>query len=138
MIRATDGDKPESFRAPSTVSAIEICPVSGRRATDACRRAPGGASRGEYFARGTEPADSCLVHRGDFIRTLSAESAVSFPATVPLAPAPPAPAANAVVRGPAADSVVPAKEQQQQQTKKRGFWSRLFGVGGNDKKAQKK
>jgi penicillin-binding protein 1A len=133
MITATRGSKPEAFRAPSTVTAIEICPLSGHRATDACRRAQPDSVRGEYFARGTEPMQVCLTHRGDLIRALSAGAAVPLPS------APPVVAATSAVPGASeAIAVAAANEPAPKKEKKRGFWARLFGVGGDERKPQKK
>jgi penicillin-binding protein 1A len=134
MMKATQRDKPEAFRAPSTVTAIEICPLQGHRATDACRHAQPGSVRAEYFARGTEPLQACLMHRGDLIRTLSAEAAVPLPA------APPALAARAANgEQPAVVAAAePTEEVAPEKKKKRGFWARLFRVGGDERKNQKK
>jgi penicillin-binding protein 1A len=59
------------IKRPEGIVAVEICRVSGGRATDMCRRAPAITETGEvlegpvvvseYFRRGTEPAD-CPIH----------------------------------------------------------------------------
>jgi membrane peptidoglycan carboxypeptidase len=135
MIKATRDDKPEWFRAPSGVTSVEICPLSGRLATDACRHAHGGSLRAEYFARGTAPMDLCPMHGGEWLRVVTAGNSVALPGTPPSV-APPPPSARppvAVVTADAAPAAGPAPEK-----KKRGFWSRLFGVGGGERKNEKK
>jgi penicillin-binding protein 1A len=133
MMKATERDKAEAFRVPSTITAVEICPLSGHRATDACRHAQPDAVRSEYFPRGTEPIQVCLQHRGDVFRALAAEGAVPLPAAPPVVAAAAATAdePDAIADSPVDDSA-PAKK------KKRGFWARLFGVGGDDRKDEKK
>jgi penicillin-binding protein 1A len=134
MMAATRRDKPEAFRAPSTVTSVAICPVSGHRATDACRHAQPDAVRAEYFARGTEPIQVCLVHRGNLFRALAAGSAVPLPS------APPVVAAAAPVDQPEAAVAAAATEEDAEpaKKKKRGFWARLFGVGSDARKNEKK
>ena len=130
MMDATRGDKPERFRAPSTVKAVEVCRTSGRLVTDSCRRADGGMAFTEYFARGTEPADFCVLHRSDGLRALftmrTPEVVLPSPSAAVArarneSPAPP-PASHAAA-APPPQPEAPAK-------KKRGFWGKLFGKGG--------
>jgi penicillin-binding protein 1A len=122
MMAATRGDRGEPFRVPSTVTGVEVCRVTGRLATDACRQAPDGMVYTEYFASGTQPLDVCLRHRSDLLRALFR----SFGR--PAAPAR-ASVSEAHARAEAAHETGagPAK-------KKRGFWSRVFGIGrGGDR-----
>ncbi len=130
MMAATRRDKAEWFRAPAGITAVEICPLTGQLATDACRAAHGGSIRSEYFARGTQPIDVCLMHRGDVFRALAGQPSVLPPASPPLvAPPSPVQAAGGGVTSeapPPADGAAPPK-------KKRGFWSRIFGIGGDRK-----
>jgi 1A family penicillin-binding protein len=137
MMAATRNDKASWFRAPSTVTVAEICRVSGRLATDSCRSS--GSTHTEYFARGTQPIDTCLVHRDNVFRGFTADNVLRFPGAPPVvasrdtrAPAPPAAPAAAT---PAA-SAAPEAVEEAPAKKKRGFWSRLFGKGG-DKKEKK-
>lgn len=61
------------IRRPSGITVVEVCRVSGGRATDACRRSfpvsdtgevlTGSTVVSEYFRRGTEP-DDCPIHSG--------------------------------------------------------------------------
>jgi membrane carboxypeptidase/penicillin-binding protein len=136
MMTATRDDEPEWFRAPSTVRAVAVCRTTGRLATDVCRRDPDAAVYTEYFARGTEPIDVCVFHRSDLLRAL---------VTVPGTPA--ATEALAIPTGELAPSSQPVSQvsdatieetREQPEKKKRGFWSRVFGIGGDDRKNKKK
>src|SRR5690348_11176448 len=130
MITATKGDQPQWFTPPSTVTSATICRLSGKLATDACRNAPVVAADGtlqtgsnvytEYFIRGTEPTEYCPLHTGGgALTTFAANGTASPPPTSTSPPQAPAGAKTA--------TAVPASTQPQQPTKKRGFWSRLFG-----------
>lgn len=124
MMTATRDDKPESFRAPPGIVAVQIDGASGRLATDDCRRSRDAVVYTEYFARGTEPIDICPIHRAHLLRALA----------IPFIPRPTAPvvAAAEPPTAPAAEVRSPAPVVAQQQPpakKKRGFWGRIFGVG---------
>ena len=133
MTTATRGDKPESFRPPAGVIAVDIDAASGRLATSECRRAPDAAVRVEYFAQGTEPIDLCPIHRSGLLRALVVPSPPSAdalprdiataqePATAPLQQQ----AAPADPRGQVADN----RAEEPPAKKKRGFWSRVLGIG---------
>ena len=132
MMVAARTDKPEQFRRPSTVTAVDVCRLSGRLATDSCRRADARMAYTEYFARGTTPIDLCLLHRFDGLRALVTVLASEVPM-----PSPVVAGAVSVGETPApqpagqAGAVTPPEAPVK---KKRGFWGRLFGVGGNDRK----
>jgi penicillin-binding protein 1A len=132
MISATRGESAERFTAPRSVAAATICPLSGKLATDACYREHNASVYTEYFERGTEPTEYCpyhTIHSGSPVRLASgavapiqapvpgsARSAVVAAASTPATAAPQAePAASAPV--------------EEAPKKKRGFWSRVFGVG---------
>ena len=135
MLSATKDDKSDWFRAPSDVVGVEVDRVTGRRATDACRRS--GQVSFEYFAEGTEPIDMCPLHRFGGLQAL---------ATAPRVPAAAAVVASNVVTyeqasatesadAKVAPAAVPAAaEAAPAPAKKRGFWSRVFGKGRDDKK----
>jgi 1A family penicillin-binding protein len=132
MTAATRGDKPEWFPPPPGVITVEIDGASGRLANSECRRAPDAAVRLEYFAQGTEPIDVCPLHRTNFLRALVVPS---LPTPVPyegprqiVASAEPAvePVPQHAAQAPQARAEEPPAK------KKRGFWSRVFGVGKND------
>jgi penicillin-binding protein 1A len=137
---ATAGDEPRWFKAPATVSSANICRLSGKLATDACRNAtvtnPDGTESNramvytEFFVRGTEPIDYCPYHTsGGFWNALLSGG----PETT--APPPAAPVATngsvAAAAQPQPDAPAPAAAEEQPR-RRRGFWSRLFGRGDND------
>jgi penicillin-binding protein 1A len=146
MKTATSGDKPQYFRAPSGVTTASVCRLSGKLANDGCEDVEvvderGGHSRRsmvytEYFARGTVPADVCDLHsrRGFFGAVASifggdgSTPRVENSQLPPAAGPAPTPTAGQVA---VVDPVVaPLPEAPK---KKRGFWSRLFGIGGDKK-----
>jgi len=129
MIAATDGDKPESFRTPPSVSAVEIDRASGRRATDACRAT--GRVGVEYFARGSEPVEFCALHGIDALQALATAPAV------PLAPSAPSDLEHQTSGVPSAPvtqvAIAPATPPSSVAVvtpvkKKPGFWARVLGV----------
>ena len=135
MAAATRKDRPEWFTMPATVTSATICRLSGKLATSDCRDAvtadeAGHLTRGssvyaEYFVRGTEPTDSCPIHRR--IIATPARALVAL-----VSPAPP-PSSQGVssqqppVRAGEPAPSQPAVEAQPEQPRKRGFWSRVFG-----------
>jgi len=125
MIAATRGSDPARFSVPRAVTTATICPLSGRLATDACRRHGAGVHT-EYFHRGTEPIDYCTDH------ILHDRSTMTLAATTvgPVAPAVSAPVVEApAVAAVAEQTTEPPVEPRPAPQKKRGFWSRVFGIG---------
>ena len=135
---ATQGHETSWFKAPSTVSSANICRLSGKLATDACRYEPVMAADGslssrgmvytEYFVRGTEPVDYCPYHGHNptFPNTIATTGDV--PSSSAAAP-PPAVVTGGTVTasGEAAAQTPAATAAQPEQPRRRGFWSRLFG-----------
>jgi penicillin-binding protein 1A len=140
MMAATKGDKPVWFSEPDSVTSATICRLSGKLATDACRNAPvvnadGTLGKGsnvytEYFIRGTEPTEYCPLHTPAAPVTTLATTGSVPPAASVATPPRPTPAVT-----PSPPVAVPPPEQPK---KKRGFWSKLFGIGGDDHKDNKK
>jgi penicillin-binding protein 1A len=130
MVAATRGDKVERFRAPSTVTGVEVCRASGRLAHDTCRRDPDGMVYTEYFAPGTQPIDACPRHGSDvlhaFLDTLRQP-----------APMPPASVSAEALDGRAGSASETAAASSPAK-KKRGFWSRVFGLGRDDDRKHRK
>jgi 1A family penicillin-binding protein len=136
MKQATAEDKPDTFKSPQGLSAVNVCRQSGRLPGAFCDRVIT-----EYFARGTAPTEVCQEH--NFV--LSAQLASALPpgsirASEPYPTAPvqtvasmPAPA---TVAPPSRENDVVAATSGEEPKKKRGFWSRVFGRG-NDKKDAK-
>jgi hypothetical protein len=116
---------------------VEVDRVSGRRATEAYRRA--GEVVVEYFAKGTEPIDMCPFHGA--LRALITPPAVPMVSAVSASRAemqeqaatPESPAA-AQVTAAAPASVSGDASTSPAATKKRGFWARVFGIGRDDNK----
>jgi 1A family penicillin-binding protein len=143
MKAATEGHERRWFRAPSTISSAHICRISGKLPVDGCRNVVSTADDGsltvrsavytEYFIRGTEPVDFCPVHGGagfgDVVLGTGGEMA-SPPAAVPATPAPMATTSPS--------DPLPPSAAQPEPRKKRGFWSRFFGLADEKPKDPKK
>jgi hypothetical protein len=143
MKEATEGDQPRWFRPPSGVSSAHICRISGKLPVDGCRSVISTADDGtltvksavytEYFIRGTEPIDYCPVHGfpgfGDTIVGTGGELASPPPAT---------PASPAEVRPASPTNPLPSPAAEPEPKKKRGFWSRFFGLSDDKPKPPKK
>ena len=139
MANATRKDSPEWFTMPATVTSATICRLSGKLATDACHEAvtpdeAGNLTKGslaytEYFAQGTEPTESCPIHRrlpGGVLGALAAlVGGPSKPAEPSQAVSSQPPPARVAEVSPAPTKAEPPPEAP----RKRGFWSRVFGVG---------
>ena len=145
MAAATRNDKPDRFTMPATVVPVTICRLSGKLPTAECESAVMFDRDGnptdrsmlytEYFVRGTEPTDYCPLHRGlDVLastgdaQTGSAVTATSGTGTPQQSPTDTAkdgahPAQNAP---PAAVPAASAPDLSDSQTRKRGFWGRIF------------
>lgn len=151
MKAATRNTKPEPFAVPAGMVTASVCRISGKLATPECAAVDvvndSGATESrsmvytEYFVRGTEPTTYCDVHQPQhgFVTTMislfkndderpskSADDGVVPPvaATAGIAP-PPAPAAAELAMPPvASETAAPVFTK-----KKRGFWSKVFGVG---------
>ncbi len=145
MKAATKGDKARWLTPPAGVVTADVCRVSGKLATEGCAHADVIDADGrltqrsmvytEYFARGTVPTSTCDIHAS---RGIFGSIAAVFtggdktPATrmedsgIPTATA----TAGTTAAEPASDD--PPKK------KKRGFWSRVFGVGDDEDRGRKK
>jgi 1A family penicillin-binding protein len=150
MKAATKGNKPDWFTPPAGISTAEVCRLSGELAGDGCDDVEVLTPEGhvehrsmiytEYFARGTQPKARCQLHPK---RTIFGAIASVF--TGSEKPAPPhvedtrLPAVVATGGTIAAAEPPPAEVVAEAPKKKRGFWSRVFGVGrGDDSKPDKK
>jgi penicillin-binding protein 1A len=136
MKEATRADKPEWFSRPRNMTSARICRLSGKLATDACRDSgPDHRSMAYYenFVAGTEPTESCPFHNPVLSRPFRALAALIMPRSASAAHAPAAPPPPPVV---ASEPPPAPRVEAQPEPKKRGFWSRVFGVG-RDKKDEK-
>jgi penicillin-binding protein 1A len=133
MTAATRGDRPRSFRAPDSIVGVEICPLSGKLATDECRRDPQVHTYTEHFAHGTAPGDFCPYHWSTR-RTPFTLASTATPPSVIGEPSRPAPASDQVIPSAPREDGRTATAEEPEPPKKRGFWARLFGRGDDDKK----
>ena len=130
MSTVTRGQRARAFNVPEAIVGVEICPLSGKLATEACRRDAGVHTYVEHFDHGTAPGDYCPYHW----QTRSAPLTLVTSATPSVIgqPTRPAAAADPTTDVPQrADGKGEAVEPEEK-PKKRGFWARLFGRGGND------
>ena len=129
MKTATHDDKPDWFVPPRGVTTANVCRLSGLLATEGCQDVEVEARDGhlerrsmiytEYFARGTEPTTYCDLHPTRGIMTRVA-------GLFGVAQDKPAPTATSGIAAPPPPlDIAP----QPPPKKKRGFWSRVFGIG---------
>lgn len=158
MRAATRDDEPETFERPDGIVSVQVCRVTGKRASQGCSHVPvetpnGIEDRsmvyGEYYRRGTEPGDYCTEHEGPGfwarlagafgkdtgLKPVTAEQAglpaAEIPRSIPQPEVADAPkAAQAAASAAAKDDDTVAKKEPE---KKRGFWGRLFGRRDKDK-----
>jgi penicillin-binding protein 2D len=134
MKAATHGDKPAWLTPPPRITTATVCRLSGKLATKGCEDVEVIGDNGaaehqsmvytEYFVDGTQPTGYCELHasRGFFGTIVSAFGREqSAPPPDIQDPTPLPSTASAAV-----DPAIPPTEPPR---KKRGFWSRLFGVG---------
>ena len=140
---ATRDDKPEWINVPPGVTTATVCRLSGLLASEGCQDVEVEARDGhlerrsmvytEYFARGTEPTTYCDLHP---TRGIVAKVAGIFGAE-PDKPTPPRvddPAVAPVATATSGITPPPTVENPPEAPKKkRGFWSRVFGIGKDDK-----
>jgi 1A family penicillin-binding protein len=151
MKAATSGDKPEWFTPPRGLITRRVCRLSGKLAADGCENVEVIARDGqvnhrsmvytEYFAVGTEPTSTCALHptRGFFGAIASMLGAhTSAPPAVAASdaglPPPQQPAAVEAPTPPLQDPEIAIAPTAEEAKPRRGFWSRIFGIGGNKDK----
>jgi membrane peptidoglycan carboxypeptidase len=158
MKTATRGDKPDWFERPRDVIGLDVCRVSGRRANVGCGSVVTVSSNGvvetrsqvytEYFVKGTEPKSACPIHTSAYLETLSAVATTGeLPPGVTAVPTSLPPGTSIALPGAVRESGKAGASEKTEtagttgaaETKeKRGFWSRLFGLGDKDKDDKKK
>ena len=144
MKLATRGDKPEWFTPPSGVTTANVCRLSGKLATDGCQQVDVVDEHGqierrsmvytEYFARGTAPTAYCDLHptHGLFTRIAGLLGGTDDRPPPPsladlgIPPSSASPAAQAAVGSTGEGEIAPPPK------KRRGFWSKVFGLGKDD------
>ena len=148
MKAATKGHKPDWFDRPPTVAAANVCRVSGKLPNDGCNSVQVVTRDGfvetrsmiytDYFLKGTQPSGICPLHEApSFLDRLAGifgkdTDAPPVPADQVGIAMPPAPAGTTSTPAPAQRAGAPTPEQAktaEEPKKKRGFWSRVFGVG---------
>jgi 1A family penicillin-binding protein len=143
MKTATSADKPEWFTPPAGITTATVCRMSGKLATEGCQSVDVVDEQGqlerrsmvytEYFARGTEPTTYCEQHPTrdafDKIAVLLGAEQKPIPPHIENTGLPPAksPASAAATTGSEPTSLEPPTPK-----KKRGFWSKVFGIGKDD------
>ena len=143
MKAATSGDEPEWFRAPATVTSAHVCRLTGKLPVEGCRNAIATLDDGtltvrstvytEYFVRGTEPIDFCPLHGSGGFGGLVAGVGGDTIMPPPVKPA----ATSGESTADALPVPMPPPAAQPAPAKKRGFWSRFFGIGKDEKKKPK-
>jgi penicillin-binding protein 1A len=145
MKGATTGHDAAWLTPPRDIVTATICRLSGKRPAAGCDHAQVVLEDGstaersmiatEYFARGTEPQDTCHLHVG---RSLFARMGDWFRAAPSVSGERPEVAAAEPAPAPTKDAVRASAEvkAEPEPPKKRGFWSRIFGRG--DKKDDEK
>jgi penicillin-binding protein 1A len=153
MVRATNGNEPDWYRAPRGLTTATICRLSGKLANHDCGDVEtvdrdGLSNRRsqiytEYFVSGSEPTEHCDLHGNPLGRgVLSALASVFRGGSAEPAPPPPpvvhvvadvaAPPATVSEAAPVTPPAAPTAAETPQ--RKRGFWSRVFGRGDRDRK----
>jgi len=148
MKAATRGDKPEWFAPPEGITTANVCRLSGRLAGEGCQDVEVVARDGslerrstiytEYFVRGTEPTTLCAMHPTHGLMTKVAGMfgvQPEKPSPPPVEDVVPAPAPPAATTGSQPD---PQATPQDAPKKKRGFWSKLLGIGRGDNRNDRK
>ena len=154
---ATKGAKPDWFARPANVVGVNVCRVSGKLPNSGCDSVEvmnrDGATEtrsmiyAEYFVKGTQPDSVCPLHPSpSFMDRLAGLFGVGHPEAPPAASQVGLPPARTGTTGiaaspPSAPDVRPREKdapRAEEPPKKRGFWARVFGKGGNknDKKEE--
>ena len=150
MKAATTNDKADWLLPPPGITTATVCRISGKLATEGCQdvevvNRDGFVERRsmvytEYFARGSEPRSYCDQHpvRTIMTKIAAAVGAGETPAPVridqtgtPTAAATTGTAPNPTVVSEPID-IAPSPPPK----KKRGFWSRIFGIGRDSEDQQ--
>ncbi len=144
MKTATANDASAWIATPKNIVTVEVCRLSGKRPAGGCAHVQvaledGSTTErsmlyGEQFVRGTEPTDTCHLHVG---RSIFARMGDWFSGSPSATSRSTSVADAAPAAAPAAEAATPeavAAVEVEEQPKKRGFWSRLFGRGDKDDK----
>jgi penicillin-binding protein 1A len=155
MKAATKGDKPDWLPRPASITALNVCRVSGKLPNDGCSSVQVVNREGfvesrsmiytEYFVKGTQPSGVCPLHEAPSFLERLAGAFGRDPDTPPIpadqAGLPTAPGTS--VRPPSTPTGTASAPQAERQPaaeepkKKRGFWAKVFGVGKESEKDEK-
>jgi len=156
MKTATRGDKPDQFERPANVTTTNVCRVSGKLPNGGCDDVEVVNRDGlierrsmiytEYFVKGTQPTTLCPIHEpvslldrlagvfgkdNDAPPVPAAEVGLTVPSVAGTSsPASPPPTARPSPKSAPPEASAPTEEPK----KKRGFWSRVFGIGKDKEK----
>jgi 1A family penicillin-binding protein len=131
MKEATRNDKADWFTRPRGVTTARICRLSGKLATDSCHDDERSLAYYENFVAGTEPTETCPIHNPVLAKPFRALAALFAPKSAGNAAH--APAAAPPQQAAVTEAPPPQKVEAKPDQKKRGFWSRVFGVGNDGK-----
>jgi penicillin-binding protein 1A len=149
MKSATRGHKSEWIARPASVTGLNVCRVSGKLPAGGCDRVDVVNRDGhvetrsmiytEYFVKGTQPTTVCPLHpNGSFIDALAGvfgKDSGREPVPVDATGLPSGPPPGVSTSGGTPSSAPSAQAEPEEKPKKRGFWSKVFGIGGDkDKK----
>jgi penicillin-binding protein 1A len=156
---ATKDAKADNFTRPANVVGTNVCRVSGKLPNYGCSNVMSVDEYGglvtksmvytDYFVKGTQPGTYCPVHSSEFVDALAeglrptgTPASGVPPSSGDRATLPPPPAQGTSGVAPPAVSAVPpltgGTVADQPAEKKRGFWGRLFGRGGDKDKDKEK
>jgi len=151
MVAATKGDKPSWYAPPKGLVGARVCRLSGLLATPGCDQVPTLTDEGEfrmralsyteYFVKGTEPAGYCPLHANVSLDRYAGPVGVPDDDRFSSAMNAPPPAAAAGTAGAApAGAPAGAPPETASDTKKKGFWGKVWGAlkGGDKKKEDEK
>ena len=157
---ATEGDKSEWLARPATITALNVCRVSGLLPSSGCSNVQVVNRDGlaetrsmiytEYFVKGTQPSEICPLHEspsfldrlaGIFGKDNHGTPVSTDQAGIPTAPGTsgttPAPPAGATAKASPPDQAKQEETATEEPKKKRGFWSRVFGGRNKKEDAEK-
>jgi len=151
MKRATKGDKAEWLEKPSDVVMVNVCRMSGKLPAEGCDSVQvvtkdgqietKSMIYGEYFARGTVPTTTCPLHESLSVLDRLAGAfgkdnhVVPVPADNTGLPLPSAASTSGnagAVSGEKPGEKAGEERASEEPKKKRGFWSKVFGAGGDN------
>jgi len=137
------------FNRPADVVGVTICRVSGKLPSGGCSNVEVVSSDGwvearsmlstEFFRKGTQPTSYCPIHSGGYIDTYAGNTRGETPrvgSDEHGSPMPPAATSGRRMPEPSGPGYRPLPRPEEvrpeEPKKKRGFWSRVFGIDKKD------